>query len=139
MVAWHHSAGYPFYHAGVGLLSGRNYDSLSALIEGDTRCVNVGCVTAWTWCRPSPNGCRGSACVAQTAGVEPNWEMAAYYPTAARVRPGAGGDPGPAVGAARPAVYLREAAVIEAEQKKALGAGSCSVHSTSFTAGAAAK
>ncbi len=124
VVAWHHSAGYPFYHAGVGLLSGRNYDSLSALIEGGYTlrerwlCYSMDLVQAVTEWLPGQR-----LRVAQTAGVEPNWEMAVYYPTAAhacgRVRVVTLDRLSAQRG--RPAVYLREAAVIEAEQKKGIG------------------
>lgn len=124
MVAWHHSAGYPFYHAGVGLLSGRNYDSLSALIEGGYTlrerwlCYSMDLAQAVTEWLPGQR-----LRVAQTAGVEPNWEMAAYYPTAARpcgrVRVVTLDRLSTERG--RPVVYLREAAVIEAEQKKGIG------------------
>ncbi len=124
IVAWHHSAGYPFYHAGVGLLSGRNYDSLSALIEGGYTlrqrwlCYSMDLAQAVTEWLPAQR-----LRVAQTAGVEPNWEMAVYYPTAARpcgrVRVATLDRLSAQRG--RPVVYLREAAVIEAEQKKGIG------------------
>lgn len=124
MVAWHHSAGYPFYHASVGLLSGRNYDSLSALIEGGYTlrerwlCYSMDLAQAVTEWLPGQR-----LRVAQTAGVEPNWEMAVYYPTAARAcgRVRVVTLDRLSAQRGRPAVYLREAAVIEAEQKKGIG------------------
>lgn len=124
MVAWHHSAGYPFYHAGVGLLGGRNYDSLSALIEAGYTlrdrwlCYSMDLTQAVTEWLPGQR-----LRVAQTAGVAPAWEMAVYQPHAVRPcgrvrvvtldRLSAQRD--------RPVVYLREAAVIEAEQGKGIG------------------
>ncbi len=124
MVAWHHSAGYPFYHAGVGLLSGRNYDSLSALIEGGYTlrerwlCYSMDLAQAVTEWLPGQR-----LRVAQTAGVEPNWEMAVYYPNTPRAcgRVRVVSLDRLSAQRNRPVVYLREAAVIEAEQGKGIG------------------
>ncbi|WP_423226043.1 GNAT family N-acetyltransferase [Candidatus Amarolinea aalborgensis] len=124
LYAWHPQAGYPFYHAGVGISNGQDFYGLSALSEAGylltARVLSYQCVLG----QPMPEYTPAIRlrCVMQQAAGKP-WSLTAFLPGepkwCATVRLAA--LPASLAVEGKPRAYLLEATVQEDLQRQGIG------------------
>ena len=122
--AWHPQAGYPFYHAGVGISNGQDFYGLSALSEAGylltARVLGYQCVLGQPMPEYTP-AIRLRCVMQQTVGKP--WSLLAFLPgepkPCATVRLAA--LPASLAVEDKPRAYLLEAAVQEDQQRHGIG------------------